>query len=288
MCFAIIAVIFVSKRDIPTEESNYEIILVRKESEEIKTELEGIIEIKKFQDVKVYKNLNIKEINYNTGDKINTDDVIATFTTLVNKNGKNGKTYKGEKIRRYVSSFDGYILKMNLVLGEGIPETAFTFVSPEDIEIYTQEIPVDDENIIILGKKVTIKFSDNEEVQAEVTSLEKMPGSNSVRGILTVLDIKTVIRNIDKKFKLQVLNENKKEKISIPLKAIVKKEQSDGTYENYIYKIDHDNKVLEKIVILGETNSGLIEVKEGLKDGDRVIINPDNKIKNGEIIKNIN
>ena len=80
LCFAAVAVIFVSKQSKPKgEKNNYEIISVKKEQREIKTTIEGIIEISNLKEVKVTKGLKTKEINFHEGDQVKKGDVIAVI-----------------------------------------------------------------------------------------------------------------------------------------------------------------------------------------------------------------
>ena len=44
-------------------------------------------------------------------------------------------------------------------------------------------------------------------------------------------------------------------------------------------------KIMFMQLTLGEVNGAVIEIEEGLEDGDRVILNPDNRLENGFIIK---
>ena len=286
LCFAAVAVIFVSKQSKPKgEKNNYEIISVKKEQREIKTTIEGIIEISNLTEVKVTKGLKTKEINFHEGDQVKKGDVIATFSSYVTRKGKNGKRYRAERIRRYVSGQDGYIFKMNLNIGEEVPEIAFIIVNPEDIKLYTGNIKSGDKNNLVPGMPVTVKFSDNQKIKSEIIRVEKAGDSGDLRGELAVSDIKGIITNADKNISIDAVSQDKEEILAIPVKTIIKKEKAGGNYENYVYAVDSNNKVTEKQITLGEVNGAVIEIEEGLEDGDRVILNPDNRLENGFIIK---
>ena len=286
LCFTAVAVIFVSKQNKAKEEkNNYEIISVKKEQREMKTTIDGIIEISDLTEVKVTKGLKTKEINFHEGDQIKKGDVIATFSSYVTRKGKNGKRYRAERVRRYVSKQDGYIFKMNLNVGEEVPETAFIIVNPENIKLYTRNIKSENRNKLIPGTPVTVKFSDNEKINSEIIRVEKTGDSGELRGEMDIADIKGIIANADKNISIDVVSQDKKEILAIPVKTIIKKEKSDGNYENYVYMVDTDNKVTEKQVTLGEVNSGVINIEAGLKDGDRIILNPDSRLENGIVIK---
>ena len=286
LCFAAVAVIFVSKHGKNKEKkADYEIMSVKKEQREVKKTVDGIIEINNLIEVKVTKGLKTKEINFHEGDQIKKGDVIATFTSYVTRKGKNGKKYRAERVRRYVSGQDGYIFKMNLTVGEEVPEIAFSIVKPENIKLYTGSIKQEDRNILVPGTEVTLRFSNNEKIKSEIVRVEKAGDSGDLRGEVAVTDIKGILANVEKKISIDAISQDKKEVLAIPVKTIVKKEKSSGNYENYVYVVDVDNKVTEKQVTLGEVNGGTIDIEEGLKDGERIITNPDSGLENGIVIK---
>jgi multidrug efflux pump subunit AcrA (membrane-fusion protein) len=283
LCFAVVAVIFVSKQRKPEgKKNNYEIMSVKKEQREIKTTIEGIIEISNLTEVKVTKGLKTKEINFHEGDQIKKGDVIATFSSYITRKRKNGKRYKTERIRRYVSKQDGYIFKMNLNIGEEVPEIAFVIVNPEDIKLYTGNIKSGERNKLLPGMSVTVKFSGNEKIKSEIIRVEKAGDSGELRGELAVSDIKGIIANADKNISIDAVLQDKKEILAIPVKTIIKKENSG---KNYVYVVGSDNKVTEKQITIREVNGSVIDIEEGLEDGDRVILNPDSRLENGFIIK---
>ncbi len=286
LCFAAVALIFVSKLN-KTKDSviNYEIMPVKKEQHEIKTTIEGVIEISNPVEIKITRNLKVKAVNYSEGDQIKKGDVIATFSTFVTKRAKNGKRYRAERIRRYVSGQDGYIFKMNLKEGEEIPETAFVIVKPENIKLYTRRIKQEDRDKIMPGTSVAVKFYDNEKIQSEIIRVEKTEGSNDLRGELVVTDPERILKNADRNISIDAVSQQKKEVLAIPVKTVIKKEKADGNYENYVYVLDINNKAAERQVLLGEVNGGIIYVNKGLEDGDRVVVNPDNNLKDGTSIK---
>ncbi len=68
-------------------------------------------------------------------------------------------------------------------------------------------------------------------------------------------------------------------KLTVPASAIVSK---DGKKRVFVVSGDH---VVETPVMLGETVGNGIEVKSGLKDGDKVVLSPTDKLKNGTKVK---
>ena len=285
-CFAIVAVIFVSRKDGETGKKDYEITVVKKDQIDITPSIEGRVEIQNFLDVKISKNLKVKEVNYKVGDQIKKGDVIAVFTTYTSKKAKNGKSYRRETVRRYVSSVDGYILNMNIEVGKEITEPAFTLVKAEDIKLYTGKISnEEDKKNIIPGVNVVVKFSDNEKIDTEILKVEKINGSDDIRGEMAAEDLGQLIKNINKNFQIEILSQNKKEILVIPIKAVLKKAGTDGKSESYVYVIGENNKVEEREIFLGDETDEFVEIKNGITEGGKIVLNPDNNLKNGMTIK---
>ncbi len=285
-CFAIVAVIFVSRKDSGTGKTDYEITVVKKNQIDVSQNIEGRVEIQNFLDVKISKNLKVKEVNYKVGDQIKKGDVIAVFTAYTNRKAKNGKSYSRETVRRYVSSMDGYILNMNLEIGKDITEPAFTLVKAEDIKLYTGKINnEEDKKNIIPGVNVVVKFSDNEKIDTEILKVEKINGSDDIRGEMAAGDLGQLIKNVNKSFQIEILSQNKKEILVVPVKAVLKKSETDGKSGSYVYLIGEDNKVEEKKIFLGDQTGETVEIKNGITEGEKIILNPDNNLKNGMTIK---
>ena len=68
-------------------------------------------------------------------------------------------------------------------------------------------------------------------------------------------------------------------KLTVPASAIVSK---DGKKMVFVVSGDH---LVETTVMLGQTVGNGLEVKSGLKDGDKVVLSPADKLKNGTKVK---
>jgi len=68
-------------------------------------------------------------------------------------------------------------------------------------------------------------------------------------------------------------------KLTVPAAAVVSK---NGTKEVFVIEADH---VVETPVTLGESVGSGIEVKSGLKDGDKVVLSPADKLRTGTKVK---
>jgi len=75
--------------------------------------------------------------------------------------------------------------------------------------------------------------------------------------------------------------------IGPPYPAILLLEEAIGTDQDlkFVYVVDDQNKVLRHDVTLGTVHDGLVGVKEGLKAGERVIINGLQKVRPGMVVQ---
>lgn len=80
--------------------------------------------------------------------------------------------------------------------------------------------------------------------------------------------------------RLVIERENSDAVVSIPLAAIA----TDQTGQ-FVYLITQDDTVASRKVKLGNARSGFVEVKEGVKEGDRVIVQGQQKVRNGVKVK---
>ena len=55
--------------------------------------------------------------------------------------------------------------------------------------------------------------------------------------------------------------------------------------EKYVYVVDKENKVAYRRVVLGQLFDGLQAIEEGLKPGDRVVVNGLQRIRQGVTVK---
>jgi RND family efflux transporter MFP subunit len=75
--------------------------------------------------------------------------------------------------------------------------------------------------------------------------------------------------------------------LGLPEKKLLITERAVGTDqgEKFVYVVDKDNKVVYRRVVLGMIFDGLQAIEEGLKPGDRVIVNGLQRVRQGAVVK---
>src|SRR5262245_65273964 len=67
---------------------------------------------------------------------------------------------------------------------------------------------------------------------------------------------------------VEILIDRLEDVLAVPVQAVVQKDEKSFCY------IVHDTQTEVREVVLSDTNDRLIEIKDGVVDGDRVVLNP--------------
>src|SRR5262245_24704143 len=67
---------------------------------------------------------------------------------------------------------------------------------------------------------------------------------------------------------VEILIDRLEDVLAVPVQAVVQKDDKSFCY------VVHDTQTEAREVMLGDTNDRLIEIKDGVVDGDRVVLNP--------------
>ncbi|MCY6370740.1 efflux RND transporter periplasmic adaptor subunit [Clostridium ganghwense] len=105
-------------------------------------------------------------------------------------------------------------------------------------------------------------------------------GQGTLLGIESDIESDTSGLKIGFDVDMDILLSEMKDVIKIPIEAV--KKDTNGIDTVYVVQ---DNKAVEKIIKTGIQSDSEIEVIEGLKKGEKVILNPGNSIKNGTLIR---
>ncbi len=99
-----------------------------------------------------------------------------------------------------------------------------------------------------------------------------------------VIDITDTAANLKINFDVDVdiLVAEAKGVMTIPSEAL----KTDKGNKNYVYVLDGNNVVHQKTVTVGIQSDNYIEIKDGIKTGDMVILNPSASITDGVLAKN--
>jgi HlyD family secretion protein len=194
--------------------------------------------------------------------------------------------------------FDGTVLTKNADVGEMIAPMAAgvnsraTVVTIADMDSLQAEVDVSESNIekVRPGQACNIVLNayPNQTYEGYVTKI--VPTADRTKATFPV---KVKFRKCDERvlpemgIKVHFIREgskdNKREKIMsfpvIPATAVTERHG-----KKVVYRVREDRAV-ETPVSTGEKIDGYVEIKEGLREGDRIIVSPDDKITDGVTIK---
>jgi HlyD family secretion protein len=143
-----------------------------------------------------------------------------------------------------------------------------------------------DANKVKVGQEVTIKSGINS-YKGNISFIEPaakktvgVAGSATTLGVeITILD-KAPALKIDFDVDVDILVESVANAVKIPAEAL--KVEKGG--KNLVYVIE-DNVAREKKVRIGTQSDTEVQITEGIKNGEKVVLNPSTSIKEGIIVK---
>lgn len=143
-----------------------------------------------------------------------------------------------------------------------------------------------DANKVKVGQEVSVK-SGNNVYKGSISFIEPaakktvgVTGSDTTLGVeIAILDSAPALK-IDFDVDVDVLVEKVANAIKIPSEAL-KVEKGNN---NFVYIVE-ENVAREKKVTIGTQSDTEIQITQGIKNGDKVILNPSTSIKEGSIVK---
>lgn len=183
--------------------------------------------------------------------------------------------------------FDGVIAELNLQKGESVSSgtAAATLITNQKIaEIALNEIDVAK---VKVGQKVTLQFDAIEglSITGEVAGVDIL-GTIS-QGVVSY-NVKIAFDVQDERIKpgmslsANIITDSKQDVLTIPIGAV--KTAGDGSYIEYLV----DGKLQRKPVTVGLSNDTMIEIIDGLSEGDQVITQTINGGSNTNTSTNLN
>lgn len=206
------------------------------------------------------------------------------------------------------SPISGVVSALNVLKGEKVVGTEMMqgteIMVISDLSVMNAEVEVDENDIILvkIGDKAKVevdalpgKVFDGEVIEIGHSAITSGLGSQSQ---VTNFKVKIRILNLDPKFRpgmscdVEISTEKSENVVSVPLQSVTdspsadrvedkdkknekpededKKKTDKSNPDVYVYLLN-DNKVKLVKVVTGLSDSGYIEIKEGIKEGDEVI-----------------
>ena len=199
----------------------------------------------------------------------------------------NARQNLAKNVDNITADFDGVVTALNAVEG-AMNSGAQPTVVVQDVENLKLQVSVGkyDANKVKIGQEAVVK-SDNNQYKGSVSFIspaaQKAMAAGSTDtslGIeIDVLD-KAPDLKIDFDTDVDVLLGKVNNIIKIPAECV----KTDKTGKNFVYVVE-GNKAVEKVVTLGLQSDTEVEVASGIKEGDKVILNPGVAVKNGSLVK---
>jgi len=185
------------------------------------------------------------------------------------------------------ADFDGVVTALNAVEG-ATGSGAQPAVVVQDIESLKLQVSVGkyDANKIKLGQEAVIKSGSNQYkgtvsfISPAAQKSMTAGSSDTTLGIeIDVLD-KAPDLKIDFDTDVDILLGRVNNVLKVPAECV----KADKTGKSFVYIVE-GTKAVEKAVNLGLQSDTEVEVTSGIKEGDKVILNPGAAIKNGSLVK---
>ncbi len=192
-----------------------------------------------------------------------------------------------------VSPIDGVVVALNVDAGGFISnvQSAYKVINPDKLQVKAKIKEYDIKNIAVSQNvRITGDAIDKEKViTGKVTAISPVATINrTTSGEETVIEVTVTVENPEGILKpglnvtCDIYTVDKKGVIVAPMEMIT--EDKDGN--KLVYVVDTANKTMKETrVKLGINSDMTVEVLEGLKEGDLVIIEPQPMYKDGEKVR---
>jgi HlyD family secretion protein len=207
--------------------------------------------------------------------------------SLANISLNTAKENLAKNVNSITSDIDGVVTSLTAVEGS-VASAAQPMVIVQDINSLKLMVSVGkyDANKIQLGQEAKIK-TQGKEYKGKVSFINPAAQKSGTPGATdTILGVEVdVLENapelkIDFDTDVDILTGKVANVLKVPAESI----KSEKTGKNFVYIIV-GSKAVEKIVTIGLQSDLEVEVKDGIKEGDKVILNPGATIKDGSLIK---
>ncbi len=236
----------------------------------------GTIEGK--EQVQVFPKVGGKLIKYlvKEGDYVKKDDVIALIDRDIT-----GFKYEPHKVQSPIS---GQVLKADLDKGSLVsPRTPIAIVGDISKVKVRIEIAEVDYPKVKIGDKAILKVDayPDREFEGKLTELDKFinPQTRTAQAEIEVSNKEGLL--IPGSFARITLFVGIHRALTMPLDALLR---MPGTGSYYCFKVEND-KAKKVFLKIGLIQDNLVEIKEGLKEGDLVIVSGQGALEEGTPVK---
>ena len=212
-----------------------------------------------------------------------SDNAIALAEIALNS----AKSKLAEGKDSIASDFDGIVTSVNVVEG-GFGNPAVPAIVIQDLNNLKAVVSVGkfDASKIQLEQQAELKVNGNT-VKGKVSYIDPVAkktasisgGDTTLSTEIDILD-KAEGLKVDFDTEINILLGEKNSVIKVPAEAI----ESDKGNRTYLYVVE-GNKVIKRTVKLGLQSELEVEVTEGVSEGEKVVLNPTETLKDGSLVK---
>lgn len=209
---------------------------------------------------------------------------------LAKLNVDSSKSKESSSSSSIVADFDGVITAINLQEGS-LPAMNMPAVTIQDMNNLKVVININKYDVgkVAKGNGGEAIFN-NEKVLGEITFIdpvakESVTPQGSERSVIVEMELKEPLKaaKIDFEVDVNILLNKKDNVIKIPAEAL-----KEAKKDSAVVMVYENNKAIEKNIKIGIQSDTEIEVLEGLKENEEVILNPSSNLKTNSEVKKAN
>lgn len=209
---------------------------------------------------------------------------------LAKLNLDSSKSKEGSSLGSIVADFDGVITALNLQEGSP-PAGNLPAVTIQDMNNLKVVININKYDVGKVAKGNTGEaIFNNEKVPGEITFIdpvakESVTAQGSERSVIVEMELKEPLKGakIDFEVDVNILLNKKDNVIKIPAEALKSDKKDSATVMVY-----ENDKAVEKNIKIGIQSDTEVEVLEGLRENEEVILNPSSNLKTNSEVKKVN
>lgn len=209
---------------------------------------------------------------------------------LAKLNLDSSKSKEGSSLGSIVADFDGVITALNLQEGSP-PAGNLPAATIQDMNNLKVVININKYDVGKVAKGNTGEaIFNNEKVPGEITFIdpvakESVTAQGSERSVIVEMELKEPLKGakIDFEVDVNILLNKKDNVIKIPAEALKSDKKDSATVMVY-----ENDKAVEKNIKIGIQSDTEVEVLEGLRENEEVILNPSSNLKTNSEVKKVN
>jgi len=218
----------------------------------------------------------VTKVNFKLGDTVTTEDEICEMQVT--------STMTGITINKILAESEGTITQINVKEGQTYNGLTPAFII-EDLNSQKVEVRLskNDSYKIQIGQSAKIKVNDKEyegvldTVSPTATQFQTAQGIES--SLVVDIKLNNTIPDVKVGFDVdcEILLEQLVDVLVVPLQAVV----TSADASTHVFVVQ-DNKSRDRQIKLGLVSGSDVQILEGVSEGDRIILNPKNTLKDGD------